>query len=72
MLQYNGTAWAHAAAGTGTVTSVASGSGLTGGPITGSGTLSIANAGVTNAMLAHPTITLTTGSSGRSGDDDAG
>jgi hypothetical protein len=62
VLQYNGTAWACAAAGTGTVTSVASGSGLTGGPITGSGTLSIANAGVTNAMLAHPTITLTTGS----------
>jgi hypothetical protein len=62
VLQYNGTSWACAAAGTGTVTSVASGSGLTGGPITGSGTLSIANAGVTNAMLAHPTITLTTGS----------
>jgi hypothetical protein len=37
---------------TGTVTSVASGSGLTGGPITGSGTLSIPTAGVTDAMLA--------------------
>jgi hypothetical protein len=36
VLQYNGTAWVCAAAGTGTVTSVASGSGLTGGPITGS------------------------------------
>jgi hypothetical protein len=32
--------------GTGTVTSVGSGAGLTGGPITGSGTLSIATAGV--------------------------
>jgi hypothetical protein len=62
VLQYNGTAWVCAAAGTGTVTSVASGAGLTGGPITGSGTLSIASAGVTNAMLAHPSITLTTGS----------
>jgi hypothetical protein len=39
--------------GNGTVTSVASGAGLTGGPITGSGTLSIATGGVTNAMLAN-------------------
>lgn len=37
----------------GTVTSVDSGSGLTGGPITGTGTISIANNGVTNAMLAQ-------------------
>lgn len=61
VLQYNGTAWACAAAGTGTVTSVASGSGLTGGPITGSGTLSIATAGVTNAMLANSKVTLNSG-----------
>ena len=47
--------------GTGTVTSVASGAGLTGGPITHSGTLSIANAGVTNAMLAHSSLTVTAG-----------
>lgn len=33
-------------AGTGTVTSVASGTGLTGGPITGSGTLSVAPGGI--------------------------
>jgi hypothetical protein len=38
--------------GSGTVTSVGSGAGLTGGPITGTGTLSIAAGGVTNAMLA--------------------
>ena len=38
--------------GDGTVTSVGSGAGLTGGPITGSGTLSIPTGGVTNAMLA--------------------
>jgi len=48
--------------GTGTVTSVASGAGLTGGPITHSGTLSIASGGVTNAMLAHSSLTVTANS----------
>jgi hypothetical protein len=47
--------------GPGTVTSVGSGAGLTGGPITGSGTLSIAGGGVTNAMLLHPSLTVTAG-----------
>ncbi|MFZ0287379.1 MAG: tail fiber domain-containing protein, partial [Terriglobales bacterium] len=47
--------------GTGTVTSVGSGAGLTGGPITGSGTLSIASAGVTNAMLQNPSLTVSAG-----------
>jgi hypothetical protein len=47
--------------GTGTVRSVGSGAGLTGGPITTTGTLSIANAGVTNTMLAHPTLTVAAG-----------
>jgi trimeric autotransporter adhesin len=47
--------------GGGTVTSVGSGSGLTGGPITKSGTLSIATAGVTNAMLQNSTFKLTPG-----------
>ena len=47
--------------GSGTVKSVASGAGLTGGPITTTGTLSIANTGVTNAMLAHPSLTITPG-----------
>ena len=37
----------------GTVTNVGSGSGLTGGPITGSGTLSVAAGGVTFAMMAQ-------------------
>ncbi|MFZ0284743.1 MAG: hypothetical protein WAL32_05890, partial [Terriglobales bacterium] len=46
-------------AGSGTVTSVGSGSGLTGGPITSTGTLSIASAGVTNAMLQNPSLTVT-------------
>jgi len=47
--------------GPGTVTSVGSGAGLTGGPITGSGTLSIASAGVTNAMLQNPSLTVSAG-----------
>ena len=48
--------------GTGTVTSVGSGAGLTGGPITSSGSLSIANAGVSNAMLQNPSLTVTANS----------
>jgi len=47
--------------GSGTVTSVGSGAGLTGGPITTSGTLSIATGGVTNAMLANPSLTINPG-----------
>jgi hypothetical protein len=46
----------------GTVTSVGSGPGLTGGPITNSGTLSIATAGVTNSMLQNSTLKLSPGS----------
>src|SRR5438270_1013156 len=48
-------------AGGGSVTSVGSGAGLSGGPITGAGTLSIANGGVTNAMLANPSLTVAAG-----------
>jgi len=48
-------------AGTGTVTSVATGAGLAGGPITTSGTLSIAAGGVTNSMLQNPSLTVNTG-----------
>src|SRR5439155_2884244 len=40
----------------GTVTSVATGSGLTGGPITTSGTISIAPGGVTSAHIADGTV----------------
>jgi len=63
VLQWNATSWACSSAGSGTVTSVntPSGSGLTGGPITSSGTLSIAPAGVTNAMLANPSLTVSAG-----------
>jgi phage head maturation protease len=47
------------AGGSGTVTSVASGAGLSGGPITTSGTLSIATGGVTSAMIADGTVANT-------------
>jgi hypothetical protein len=54
--------------GGGTVTSVGTGAGLTGGPITSSGTISVANSGITNAMLVNPSITINTGTgSGLSG-----
>jgi hypothetical protein len=46
----------------GTVTSVNTGAGLTGGPITTNGTISIPAAGVTNGMLANPSITVLAGS----------
>ena len=46
-------------AGSGTVTSVDSGTGLTGGPITTSGTLSIANDGVGTAQIAANAVTST-------------
>jgi hypothetical protein len=50
-----------AGTGNGTVTSVGSGAGLTGGPITNSGSLSIATGGVSNTMLANPSLTVTAG-----------
>lgn len=62
VLQFVSGAWACSNAATGTVTKVASGAGLTGGPITGSGTLSIANSGVLNAMLAHHSLSVTASS----------
>lgn len=46
-----------ASAGSGTVTSVDSGTGLTGGPITTSGTLSIANDGVGTDQIADNAVT---------------
>ncbi len=64
ILKWNGTAWACATDvdtdtnSGGTVTSVAAGSGLTGGTITGSGTIGIATGGVTSAMIADGTITF--------------
>jgi hypothetical protein len=54
VLSWNGTQWVPASAGgTGSVSSIATGSGLSGGPITSSGTISIATGGITAAMLSQ-------------------
>lgn len=45
----------------GTVTNIATGSGLTGGPIATSGTISIAASGVTNGMLQNSSVNLNAG-----------
>ena len=44
-------------AGTGTVTSVATGTGLTGGPITTSGTISVSDGGIDTLQLADDAVT---------------
>lgn len=56
LLKWNGTAWACSTPTSGTVTSVASGTGLTGGPITSSGTLSI-NTAVVPQLKANNSFT---------------
>ena len=61
ILQFVSGAWKCSNASTGTVTSVGSGAGLTGGPITSSGSLGIATGGVSNAMLANPSLTVKAG-----------
>ena len=59
VLSWNGTQWAPASAGgTGSVTSVATGAGLSGGPITSSGTISVASGGIVASMLAQMGATL--------------
>jgi hypothetical protein len=45
----------------GSLSSINTGAGLTGGPITSSGTISIANAGVTNSMLQNSSVTVSPG-----------
>jgi hypothetical protein len=60
--KWNGAAWACAADidtdsnSGGTVTSVGTGAGLAGGPVTGAGTISIAEGGVTSALIEDATI----------------
>jgi hypothetical protein len=50
--------WIEAAAGSGTVTSVATGTGLSGGPITTTGTVSLANTAVTPGSYTSADITV--------------
>jgi hypothetical protein len=71
ILQWNGSSWVCAAAGTGTVTSVAAGTGLTASPspITGSGTLSINAAlvpqlGAANTFTGNQTVNGNLGATG--------
>lgn len=52
----NGAVTCENTVGGGTVTSIATGTGLTGGPITASGTISIATGGVTSALIADGTV----------------
>jgi len=57
----------------GTVTQVDTGAGLTGGPISTTGTISIANTGVTNAMLQNSSIGVVAGTGiGVSGTSNLG
>ena len=61
ILKWNGAAWACAADvdtnSGGAVTSVATGAGLTGGPITATGTVAVASGGITTALLADGAVT---------------
>jgi trimeric autotransporter adhesin len=63
LLQYVGTAWTCSSTGTGTITGIttASGSGLAGGGTSGTLTLSVPAAGITNAMLKSSSLTVTAG-----------
>ena len=61
-----------AGGGGGTVTQVNTGSGLTGGPITTTGTISIANDGVSNAMLQNNSVTTAKITDGTITDADIG
>ncbi len=67
VLSWNGTAFACSAPTTGTVTNIATGTGLTGGPITSTGTISLANTAVTAASYGTATQvpTFTVDSQGR-------
>ena len=56
-LRNDGT-WATPSGGSGTVTSVATGTGLTGGPITTTGTISLANTAVTPGAYTSANITV--------------
>ena len=60
LLKWNGSEWAPGSvSGTGTVTSVDTGTGLTGGPITAGGTISVATGGIDTAQLADDAVDAT-------------
>lgn len=60
LLKWNGTNWVPGSvSGAGTVTSVATGTGLTGGPITAGGTISVATGGIDTAQLADDAVDAT-------------
>jgi hypothetical protein len=63
VLEYVGTAWTCSSAGTGTITGIttASGSGLAGGGTSGTLSLSVPAAGITNAMLKDSSLTVSAG-----------
>jgi hypothetical protein len=64
ILTFDGTNWRPIPLGNiggGSVSLVNTGAGLTGGPISSTGTISIATGGVTNAMLVNPDLTVTAG-----------
>jgi trimeric autotransporter adhesin len=58
VLAWDGAKWAPTAAATGTVSSVAAGTGLTGGPITTTGTLSLANTAVSAGSYTRANVTV--------------
>ncbi len=58
LLKWNGTNWIPGSvSGAGTVTNIATGTGLTGGPITSSGTVSVASGGIDTTQLADDAVT---------------
>ena len=54
---YDGTSWI-ASEGTGTVTEINTGTGLTGGPITSTGTIDLTNTGVTSGAYTYANVTV--------------
>ena len=60
LLKWNGTSWVPGSvSGAGTVTSVDTGTGLTGGPITAGGTISVADGGIDTTQLADDAVDAT-------------